>query len=169
MPSDAARATAARRGLKEARTLFRLRHCLKSPNPRLLTGRDLGLYRALLHLCGVGQRELSRLLAVFSNTARAIHSSRPLVCSVRWQGARPAHCPTVAPAQNFRASRSARNPPNFAVALNCGIGSSSLKADVNARSTGHAPAGPGVSGPRVMASMVIGSLTSSSVVSELMT
>ena len=34
--------------------------------------------------------------------------------------------------QNFRASRSSRNAPSFAVALNWGIGSSSLKADVNA-------------------------------------
>jgi hypothetical protein len=35
-------------------------------------------------------------------------------------------------AQNDRANRASRNSPNFAVALNCGIGSSALNAEVNA-------------------------------------
>ena len=34
--------------------------------------------------------------------------------------------------QNDWENRASRNSPNFAVALNCGIGSSSLNADVNA-------------------------------------
>jgi len=35
-------------------------------------------------------------------------------------------------AQNDWANRASRNSPNFAVALNCGIGSSALNAEVNA-------------------------------------
>ena len=40
--------------------------------------------------------------------------------------------PWQCPPQKFRSNRSSRNPLSLAVALNCGIGSSSLKADVNA-------------------------------------
>src|ERR1700731_2308855 len=61
-----------------------------------------------------------------------LHGRRPVHLKCGGGGLGQPAATAAAVLQNFRASRSSRNAPSFAVALNCGIGSSSLNADVNA-------------------------------------
>lgn len=67
---------------------------------------------------------VERAFYTFENRSNECHIEHPLVRFARLRDLpRP---------QNFREYRCSRNPLSLAVALNCGIGSSSLNADVNA-------------------------------------
>src|SRR5436305_8932434 len=68
---------------------------------------------------------LERALNAFENRGGELGIEHFHVSPIRKLSSQPAP-------QNFREYRCSRKPLSFAVALNCGIGSNSLNADVNA-------------------------------------